>query len=107
MTVSRSCECLPEWVGPVVVTVGSFIVVDRRYAQTGAVVLPQNERYFPDIQGLFTVIDQARVDGAAVIDVRYNRVYGYPEDIRIDFDGVAGNDDEVQYVVRNFEPLEG
>ena len=82
VTVARYCECLPEWTGPVVVTVDAGIV-SRHYERTGEPVPEQHAGYFPTIEGLFAIIEEARRDRRQLV-VRYDRTYGYPRRIDID-----------------------
>jgi len=104
-TITRICECLPETAGPVLIEVRDGQVNDRRY-DSGAAVSPQYDDLFRPIPGLFDLISQALETPAAALSVRYNRRYGYPESIQIDW--VAGVvDDEVSYRVDGFVPLAG
>lgn len=102
-TITRSCECIPEMTGPVVIEVVNGQVDDRRYA-TGGAVSPQYDDLFRPIPGLFELIGLALDSPAAAVSVRYDAVYGYPASIQIDW--VAGvADDEVSYRVDDFAPL--
>lgn len=102
-TITRSCECTPESAGPVTVEVRNGLVVDRRY-ESGAAVSPQYSEIFTTVPGLFDIIGEAVALPAASLAVRYNRDYGYPESIAIDW--VAGAvDDEVSYRVGSFNVL--
>lgn len=94
-TITRSCYCLVESSGPVVVEVRSGQVVDRRYG-SGLAVSPQYSDIFTSIPGLFGLIRDAATHPAASVSVRYHPELGYPESIAIDW--VAGAvDDEVSY----------
>lgn len=94
-TITRSCYCLPESSGPVVVEVRNGQVVDRRY-ESGLAVSPQYTDIFTSVPGLFGLIREAAAYPAASVTVRYHPKLGYPESIAIDW--VAGvADDEVSY----------
>ena len=104
ITVSRLCECLPEMSGPVVVVVRNRLVESRRYTSTDAAVPSTHAALFPTIDGLFDIIEAARREDAARLDVTYDPTYGYPTRIVIDYDAVTV-DDEVVYQVRDFSPM--
>lgn len=102
-TIRRVCECIPEQMGPVVVEVRNGTVHQRRY-ETGTAVSPQFDDLFRPVPGLFELIRDAIQFPAAAIAVRYDRSYGFPESIQIDW--VAGEvDDEVSYQISDFTPL--
>ena len=103
ITMSRSCECLPEMSGPVVVAVSDGAIESRHYVATGAAVTSTYAALFPSIDGLFEIIEDARRVNVGRLDVTYDPTYGYPTRITIDGDGVVGNDDEVTYLVRDLE----
>jgi len=102
-TLYRSCECLPEMTGPVTVMVNGDDVVARRYDRTGAAVTITFAGLFPNVEGMFSIIDAALERDAARIEVQYDATYGYPTRILIDYDGQWGNDDEVVYTISNFQ----
>lgn len=77
VTISRSCECLPEMSGPVVVTVRHGVVTGRRYAGTGAAVAPTYAELFPAVEGLFALVDAGVRSGARPLDARYDPTFGY------------------------------
>ena len=103
ITVSRSCECLPEMTGPVIVTVGGGAIESRHYVSTGAVVPSTYAALFPSVNGLFEIIEAARREDPARLDVAYDPTYGYPTRISIDYDVVMA-DDEIVYRAQDFVP---
>jgi hypothetical protein len=105
ITVSRSCECMPETTAPAVVEVTDGIVTSRRYVQSGEVVPSQYAEWFPTIDGLFGIIEAARRDRVAQLDVTYDPTWGYPTRISIDREANMV-DDEVVISARAFEPRE-
>lgn len=78
VVVSRSCECLPAAVGPVLVTVRNGVAQSRLYTQTGAPVVSTRDDQFPTVEGLFAIIDSAIRDGIQPMDVTYDPTFGYP-----------------------------
>lgn len=102
-TVSRLCECSAESTGPVVVEVRQGEIEERRYT-TGATVDPQFAELFRTVPGFFDLIEEALDQEAAGLSVSYDRRYGHPVSIQIDW--VAGiADDEVSYRITDFVPL--
>ena len=77
VTVTRSCECLPEASGSVRVTVRSKSVESRVYTSSGAAVGAQYAPVFPSVEELFVMIDAAIRRGANV-QVKYDPTLGYP-----------------------------
>jgi hypothetical protein len=103
ITVARSCECLDEWTGPVVVIVRNGVVESRHYTRDGAAVPPQYADLFPSVEGLFGIIETARREGAAQLDVSYDPTFGYPARIAIDWHATHV-DDEVTYRASDLLP---
>jgi uncharacterized protein DUF6174 len=90
--------------GPVVVVVRDGVIESRRYTSTDAAVPSTHAALFPSIDGLFDVIEAARREDPARLDVTYDPRYGYPTRISIDYDAVTV-DDEVMYQVRDFSAM--
>lgn len=82
-TISRSCECLRETTGPVVVTVRNGVVESRQYTLSGEPVPPQYAEVFPSVEGLFALIDDAIRNGTTPLSVRYDPALGYPTRIAL------------------------
>ena len=100
MTIHRSCECLPEMSGPVVVSVRDGAVVSRQYVQSGAAVPAIYAEAFPAVEGLFALVDAAIRDGIEPIDPRYDAALGYP--LRFSL-GDPGTDAPL-YTISQFTP---
>jgi hypothetical protein len=83
VTMARSCECLPEMSGPVVVVVRNGTVTSQHYVQSGAAVGPQYAALFPAVEGLFEIIDAGIRDGVLSLDARYDAGLGYPTRIAV------------------------
>lgn len=103
MTLFRSCECLPEWSGPVAMVVRDGAVESREYTTTGEPVDAGYTNLFPRVEGLFTFIENAMEREAASIEVIYHPRYGNPLSISVDYHPVHV-DDEIGYVVTDFQP---
>lgn len=103
ITVDRSCFCVREATGEVYMVVRNAAVAYRTYVSTGQPVAAQWAELFPDIPGLFRVIEDAIHDADDLV-VRYHPRLGYPESISIDF-VVNAIDDEVAYTTVGFQPF--
>ena len=79
VTVSRSCECLPEMAGPVRVVVSGKVVQSRTYLPSGTPVSAQYAPDFPSVDELFAMIDAAIKRGDAKVTAEYDRTLGYPK----------------------------
>lgn len=103
ITVARFCFCTSEGVGPAIVSVRDGVVTSRTYVATGSAVGPTYADLFPSIDGLFQKIDDARRRRAASLSVEYDRAFGFPTVIAIDYDRTMA-DDEITYRATNFQP---
>ena len=103
MTVRRLCECTLGW-EPVRVTVDDGEVVSRIVLSSGDPVPGSLAQYYPDVPGLFAIIEQAFADGADGLRFEFHPSYGFPAAIAIDWvrDLV---DDEVTYRAEDFASL--
>jgi len=102
-TVALYCFCPQEGSGPVIVSVRDGVVESRTYVNSGAAVAPTYADYFPTIDGLFEVIEDARRQGAYAINVTYDPARGFPVVISIDYERATA-DDELTYRATNFQP---
>ncbi len=100
MTVRTSCFCIEN--RPVIVAVRAGVVESRRYADTGLAIDPRFASSFPAVEGLFAVVDDAVARKAALLDVQYDAVRGFPVRISIDYISNA-LDDEITYLVSDFK----
>jgi hypothetical protein len=103
ITVGRSCECLPEMMGPVVVTVRNGVIESRHFTRDGGAVPAEYVELFPSVEGLFGIIERARREGAAQLDVSYDPTLGYPVRIAIDWHATHVVD-EVTYQASDLLP---
>ena len=93
--VRRSCECLPLGMGPVEVEVISGVVTSRRYFD-GTAVHPDNAAVFPDVPGMFALIEDALNRHPAHVRVEYDSRYGFPREVFVDF-STSIADEEMSY----------
>lgn len=99
VTVDRRCEC--TYTGPIRVLVrgGTPVAAVDRY--TGAQVPLSVLRYYPSVEELFDLIDDAIYGRSADVNVSYDHSYGYPRVTRIDYDRFY-TDDDITYEMREF-----
>lgn len=99
MTVRRLCFC--GFVEPVRVTVDDGVVVSRIVVSTGDPVPASLVQYYPDVPGLFAIIEHAGANGADGLRFEFHPSYGFPTAINVDW---AENtaDDEVSYRTETF-----
>lgn len=98
LTVNRLCFC--GFVDPVRVTVEDGTIVSRTVVSTGEPLPAAYAEYYPDIPGLFAIVEQAATE-ADELDTRFDAVYGFPTEIAIDWIENAV-DDEVVYRTEAF-----
>jgi hypothetical protein len=103
MIVSRGCECPVESVGPATVTVENG-AISVHYTQSGASVPRAFIPAFPDVEGLFDLIEDAQKQSYDKVDVEYDAELGYPTRISVDIDERAV-DDEFGIYVRDFKSM--
>jgi hypothetical protein len=99
-----SCECLPEWLIPVRVTVRDHEVQSVIDVRTGDPVT--TELYHAmTVEQLFAVIASAQDQNAYRVNVEYDQHWGYPRDIYIDYDREMV-DDELSITAQDLIPVE-
>jgi len=81
--ISRSCECLPEMSGPVIVMVRNGVVESRQYTRSNAAVPAQYAELFPAVEGLFAIVDDAIRNGTTPLSVQYDLTLGFPTRIAL------------------------
>jgi hypothetical protein len=104
MTITRSCECLPEMTGPVRVEVHRGVVATRQYVATGDAVPAELADLFPTVPGLFAIVEDARRRRAPRMEVTFDPTLGFPARISVDYVATTV-DDEVVYTATDFQPL--
>lgn len=98
LTVRRLCFC--GFVEPVRVKVADGAIVSRTVVSTGEPVPTLYASYYPDVPGLFAIVEEAAKD-ADEVDTQFDATYGYPTEISIDWMENAV-DDEVTYLAETF-----
>ncbi len=90
----RSCECAPAATRPATIEVIGGAVVRVRFAGGGEeFATSEEQRFFPTIDQLFQLIDDAVRNHAAVLVVSYHPVLGYPTNISIDYRREVADDE--------------
>ena len=83
--VERLCFCGLESRGPVRVTVQGSSVTERVYVDSGQPVSSPFEDFFPTVDGLFDLLEEAFAQDAHDIQVTYDADTGVPIDFWIDY----------------------
>jgi hypothetical protein len=96
-----SCECLPEWVRPLLVQVEDGVAIAVVDAATRQPIPSLASSPAPTVDYLFGVIADAIDRGAYRLHVQYDATYGYPRVIDVDYDE-AMVDDEMRWEGRAF-----
>jgi hypothetical protein len=102
MTVRRLCFC--GFVEPVRVTVDDGVIISRIIVSSGDPVPGSLAQHYPDVPGLFAIIEHAFADGADGLRFEFHPSYGFPTAIAIDWARDAV-DDEVTYRAEDFASL--
>jgi hypothetical protein len=91
LTVRHLCFC--GFVEPVRVKVVDGTIVSRTVVSTGEPVPAVYSSYYPDVPGLFAIVEEAAND-ADELDAAFDPSYGYPAEISIDWIENAVDDEE-------------
>jgi hypothetical protein len=83
--VERVCFCAPAGRGPVRVVVDGANVVSRTYTDGGEPVDSSLTAFFPAVDGLFDLLDDAVARGAVRVSVTWAPEGGLPLDAFIDY----------------------
>jgi hypothetical protein len=97
VTVDRRCECL--YTGPIRMLVRGGVPVAAVDRYSGAPVPLTVLRYYPSVEELFDLIDDAIYGRSNDVDVSYDNNYGYPRVTYIDYDQFY-TDDDLHFDVR-------
>ena len=109
MKFGRSCFCLPDWRGPYQVVVNStggiasavYMYGSEEYAGK-PVKLPSGKVL--TVKDVFSEIKRALNMKADNLNVTYDKDWGYPKDVLIDWEVLAA-DEEDRYTIENVVPL--
>lgn len=99
VTVQRICFC-PS-IDPVRIRVHNGQVIDRTVVPTGQPLDPRLADAYPAIPGLFDLVEDA-YRRADKVNVTFNELFGYPENVTIDY-VAAGIDDELTLRVTDLQ----
>ncbi|MEM7415244.1 MAG: DUF6174 domain-containing protein [Gemmatimonadota bacterium] len=94
----HTCFCGIPVLEPVRVTVGPSGIVSQVFVSTNEPVGAELSEVWPDVDGLFSVLEDALERDAERIDVTWNTAMGYPAEIYIDFSENI-SDEEQGYIV--------
>jgi len=98
ITVRRICFCLLT--DPVRIVVEDGVVVSRTVMTTGQPLATGQAEYYPDVPGLFAIVDEAMAE-ADDVDTAFDATYGFPSLINVDW-AADYVDDEVTYRTEGF-----
>jgi hypothetical protein len=93
----RICECTPAMSGPVSVLVEGVAPVGWSY-EDGGPVPAELRPWFPSVDGLLDIIEDAIRQGAWEVTVQYDAETGVPVQFRIDYEQLVF-DEEASYRV--------
>lgn len=98
----RVCFCAPNVTSPVTVVVSDGVIESRTYAETRDPVGEAVRDLFPDVTGMFDIVQDAIDQQAARIRVHYDSEYGYPTSISIDYSTMIA-DEELGFTVSSLK----
>jgi hypothetical protein len=99
-TGAWTCFCPEEYLADAQVTVAGGTVTAVHSAAADVDTIPAPERFL-SIEGLFALIEDALVRGAARVEVSYDETYGYPVELFIDYDERMA-DEEDRFTISSF-----
>ena len=99
-----SCECLPESLVPIRVTVHEGQIQSAVNVDSGALVSTEAQHVL-SMDALFNLIEEAFEQDAFRVSVNYDLDYGYPSDIFIDYQSRMV-DDQFAFTVRDLSPID-
>jgi hypothetical protein len=103
MVLTRACACTVP-LEAVLVVVRNKAVESRTFTATGTAVPTVRAPDFPDVAGLFDMINRAKGGGAIAYSAEYDSALGYPVTVFVNW--TAGTiADDVSYTVTDFTPL--
>lgn len=105
--VERVCFCPIEARGPVRVRVRGTQVFDRAYVATGSPVGDGFELFFPGVDGLFDVLEDAVTRDADQVRVEWDPQSGAPLDLWIDYDRAIADEEQGFRIVAEPRPDPG
>ena len=103
-TFQRSCSCMRDYTKEVLTTVKNNNVVNAHWKDSKQPLDSKFKDNRQTINYFFSKIQDAIDRQAAVITVKYNEQYGYPETLSIDYDKRMA-DEELWLSAKNFRKL--
>ncbi|MCK5917426.1 MAG: hypothetical protein KAG34_03320 [Cocleimonas sp.] len=103
-TFQRSCFCMRDFTKEVITTVNNNKVVNAHWKDSKQALDHKFKNNKQNIDYFFIKIQDAIDRKAALITVKYNETYGYPEKISIDYDKMIA-DEELSLSAKNFRKL--
>lgn len=94
VVIERLCFCPTEARGPVRVTVQGTTPLERVYTDSGVAVSSDLGPFFPTIDGLFDVLEDALARDAYELRVTYDSATGIPVDVWIDYDEFTADEEQ-------------
>jgi hypothetical protein len=94
----RICFCPENITSPVVVVVSDGVIDSWNYAETGELVGEAVRDFFPDVSGMFDIVQDAIDQQASQVTVTYDSRLGYPVHLRIDYNTMMA-DEELEFAV--------
>jgi hypothetical protein len=94
----RICFCPENITSPVVVVVSNGVIDSRHYSETGEEVDEAVRDLFPDVSGMFDIVQDAIDQQASQVTVTYDSQLGYPVNIRVDYNTMMA-DEELEFAV--------
>lgn len=102
VTVDRQCQCL--YTGPIRMLVRGGVPIAAVDRYSGAPVSSSVLRYYPSVEELFDLIDDALYGRSNDVDVSYDHSYGYPRRTYIDYDSFY-TDDDLHFELSEFRAI--
>lgn len=97
-TWRQSCECSPDTVRPIRITVHNDAITSAVYVDTQLPVDPTVGNHLLTIDGVFARIQDAIAGGAYAVSVLYDANVGHPTSVGIDYDAALA-DEEFSLVI--------
>jgi hypothetical protein len=98
----RICFCPPDITSPVLLVVRNGIIDSRTYAETGEPVGEAVRDLFPEVSGMFDIVQDAIDQQASQVTVTYDSQLGYPVNIRIDYNTMMA-DEELEFAISSLK----
>lgn len=105
-SLQRSCFCPPEYNKPILIRVFKGKVQQASLMPEGKPLPVERKAEAYPIEGAFKIIQEAIKRRAASITVNYNKQYGYPTTISIDYSTMIA-DEETYISIKDFKVASG